>query len=120
MKKILLIMILLSSYVLAFEHIGTNNIDSKIQDKNVILDFYASWCPPCKIIEKHLNKYNDTKSDDVIIYKINIDENRDLLGRFGIKSIPTLVYVKNGKPVLKEVGLKNFDEIKANVNQYIY
>jgi len=120
MKRFLLLMVFLSTTLFAFENITTANFDEKVKGKKVILDFYATWCPPCKIISKNLKEYEKTKTDDVVVYKINIDEQRDLLGRFDVRSIPTLVYLDNGEPVYKEVGVSNAKEISANVKSYLH
>lgn len=117
--RTLLLTFILSSFLFAFEEINANNFDEKIKSKNVIVDFYAVWCPPCKIVAKHLKIYDKKSSDDVTIYKIDIDKNREILARFDIKSLPTLVYIKEGKPVFKEVGVRNHKIIAQNVKKYL-
>lgn len=108
------------NFLFGFEQITKSNFDDKVGNKKVIIDFYASWCPPCKIVNKHLTIYDKLKNDDVTIYKVDIDTQRELVSRFDIKSIPTLVYLKNGKPLFKESGIRNNKEIKANVDKYLH
>lgn len=119
MKSILLGLFLSVSSLFAFEYVTVENFEEKTKNKNVILDLYATWCPPCKVIGKTLKKYAESKPDDVVIYKIDIDKERELLTRFDVKSIPTLIYMKNGKVQLKEVGIRSMNEISANVQKYL-
>ncbi len=120
MKKIVVALLLSLSSLFAFEHLTIDNFDEKIKDKKVIVDFYAPWCPPCKIIEKTLNKYEANKKENTVIYKVNIDKQRALLDRFGVKSIPTLVYVNNGEVKVAQAGVRSLDEIKNNVEKYLH
>ena len=119
MKRIILLLCLGAISLLAIEDISAKNITEKIKNKNVILDFYATWCPPCKVISKQLEAYNKNKRSNVVIYKIDIDKNKEVLSRFGIKSIPTLVYFKNGREVFQQVGITSEKKIAQNVNRYI-
>lgn len=119
MKKILIIFCLFASSLFAFEHLTVDNIDEKIKGKKVIIDFYASWCPPCKIIAKNLIAYDSIKPDEITIYKVDIDDQRELVSKFGVVSIPTLVYINDGKIVNLTVGVQSSDQIKANVTSYL-
>jgi thioredoxin 1 len=119
MKKVILIFCLFASSLFAFEHLTVDNIDEKLKGKKVILDFYASWCPPCKIIAKNLETYSETKPDEITIYKVDIDDQRDLVGKFGVESIPTLLYIKDGEIKKLSVGLQSLDQINDNVNAYL-
>lgn len=68
-------------------------------DKPCILDFYASWCGPCKMLSPHLDKMAQKYSKDIVVYKINVDKNRDLAMAFDARSIPLVVFIpKNGTP----------------------
>ena len=119
MKKILLVLLFFVSSMFSFENINSENFNKMVENKKVILDFYASWCPPCNVISKHLKIYDKSKNDNVYIYKVDIDNEKSLLKRFGVKSIPTLVYLKNGQPIFKELGIRNNKEIKSNVEEYL-
>lgn len=119
MKKILLIVVFLVTNIFAFEHLTSENIDEKLKDKKVILDFYAAWCPPCKIIAKNLNSFDEIKPKNVVIYKIDIDDQRDLIKRFDIKSIPTIVFLDNGEVKHLQVGLQTVNELEKNTNKYL-
>jgi len=111
MKKILITLLFSFVSLFAFEHLTADNIDEKLKDKKVIVDFYATWCPPCKIIAKNLIEYNKVKPSDVVIYKIDIDQYMDLAKRYNVRSLPTLAYFKDGKLIAKEVGVQDVDEL---------
>lgn len=119
MKKIFMLMMFSVVSVFAFEHLNVMNIDEKLENKNVIVDFYATWCPPCKIMTKNIAAYDKVKSPDVTIYKVDVDQEPELSEKFSIRTIPTLIYFKNGKLVKQEVGIKTIPELKANVKKYL-
>lgn len=78
----------------------------------VLLDFWAPWCGPCRMVAPILEEIAKEHEGRVRIGKINIDEEPGLAGQFGVMSIPTLVLVKNGQPVSASVGLKPKHKIK--------
>jgi thioredoxin 1 len=73
-------------------------------DTPVLLDFWAEWCSPCKMIAPLLDEAADEYADKLSVVKINIDENPNVPQKFGIRSIPTLMIFKNGTPQAQKLG----------------
>jgi thioredoxin 1 len=69
----------------------------------VLVDFWAPWCGPCRIVAPHLEELNDER-DDLIVVKLNVDENPETAAKYGIMSIPTLIVFRNGQPAKQIVG----------------
>ena len=78
----------------------------------VLLDFWAVWCGPCKMIAPILAEIAEER-DDVVIGKVDVDSEMELAMQFGVSSIPTLVVIKDGKPVNKAVGYMPKEKILA-------
>jgi thioredoxin 1 len=120
MKKIVLALLFSIISLFAYEELNIDNFDSKIKDKNVIVDFYASWCPPCKIVATNLEDFDVIKPENVGIYKVDVDAQLTLAKKYGVTKLPTIIYFKNGKPVKEYVGILTPEELleasKKNFN----
>lgn len=77
------------------------------QNKPLIVDFYANWCGPCKMLTPILEKSIKASNGKVDLLKINIDENQELAEEYNVTSIPTVVLIKDGKETSRFVGMKN-------------
>ncbi|GAB1606622.1 thioredoxin, mitochondrial-like [Argonauta hians] len=80
--------------------------------KPVIVDFHATWCGPCKLLAPRLEKVCDTYKDDVILAKVDIDDNTELAMKYNVSSVPTVIGVRNGKTIDQFIGLQPDDLIE--------
>lgn len=85
--------------------------------KTVLVDFFATWCGPCKMLAPILEDINKELPDEVQIAKIDIDESFDTARSYGVLSIPTLIMFKKGQEVDKIVGLRNKDAILEFIDE---
>lgn len=81
----------------------------------VIIDFYADWCGPCKMLSPILEEISN-ENEDITVYKVNIEDNQELATKFMITSIPTLVLMNNGAQLNTLVGLRTKEDILAEFN----
>lgn len=83
----------------------------------VLIDFFANWCGPCKMLTPVLEQFAEKTAGEVEIYKVDVDENLELCGQFNISSIPTLLFFKNGNLIFKELGFRSLDYLMEILNK---
>jgi thioredoxin 1 len=88
-------------------------------DGPVLVDFWAEWCGPCKMIGPSLEGISDELAGKVTIAKINIDENPDAPGKYGVRGIPTMILFKNGAPAATKVGAAPKSALKGWIESEI-
>ncbi|MCB0525119.1 MAG: thioredoxin [Saprospiraceae bacterium] len=81
-------------------------------DKPVLVDFYADWCAPCRAMKPILEELKSNLGDSVSIFKIDVDKNQAVSDKFDVRSIPTLIFFKNGKPMWRKSGIASATELK--------
>ena len=88
-------------------------------DRPVLVDFYATWCGPCKMLSPIVDELSSEYAGKVKVCKVNTDENMSLSSKFQITSIPCLIIFKEGRPVRKIVGFKPKNDIKRDLDEII-
>lgn len=94
------------------KHVNLENFEEEVNSGKVTLvDFFATWCGPCKMLGPVLEQVADEVKDTANIVKLDIDESMDLAKQFGVMSVPTMVIFKDGKEVDRIVGLRQKSQI---------
>ena len=99
----------------------TSTFDETVasSDKPVIVDFWAEWCGPCKMIAPILGEIAQENETDITVAKLNVDENPDLAMRFNVMSIPTLLVFKNGEVAKRLVGAKGKGALLQELQEFL-
>jgi len=99
------------------KHISDATFDSDVLQagKPVLVDYWAEWCGPCKMIAPILDEVSETYKDKLQVAKMNVDENREIPAKFGIRGIPTLMLFKDGQLAATKVGAMS----KAQLVQFL-
>jgi thioredoxin 1 len=87
------------------------------QDKAVLIDFFAEWCGPCKMMSPILKDVKDTLGDSITIIKIDVDKNQALASKYQVRGVPTLMLFKAGKQLWRQSGLLQKNEIIKTVEE---
>lgn len=98
-------------------HLKTQDFDKKISEGITLVDFWATWCPPCRIQGPILDKLADSIGSKALISKVDVDQEQELAQRFMIRSIPTLILFKDGKQIETMVGVQSQEVLTEKINQ---
>ena len=103
------------------KHVSDATFDADVlkAGKPVLVDYWAEWCGPCKMIAPILDEVSATYQDKLQIAKMNVDENRDIPAKYGIRSIPTLMLFKDGQLAATKVGAMSKAQLTAFIDQQL-
>lgn len=97
--------------------INENEFNELVSDGLVLVDFFAEWCGPCRMLAPILEDFASEESE-IEVYKVNVDDEPDLAREFQVSSIPTMILFKDGKQIDKKIGFAPKDALKAWINTH--
>jgi thioredoxin 1 len=100
-------------------NITDDTFKNEISKGLVLVDFWAPWCGPCKMIAPVLEEINEEMGDQVKIAKLNVDDNQVTTGEFGVMSIPTLLLFKDGEVVEKVIGFQPKENLVEVISKHL-
>ncbi|WP_339147102.1 MULTISPECIES: thioredoxin [unclassified Sutcliffiella] len=103
---------------MAITNATDQNFTQETSEGLVLADFWAPWCGPCKMIAPVLEELDQDMGEKVKIVKVDVDENQETAGKFGVMSIPTLLVIKNGEVVDKAVGYQPKEALAELLNKH--
>ncbi|HLQ73676.1 MAG TPA: thioredoxin [Bacillota bacterium] len=103
---------------MAIVNVTDENFASETEKGLVLADFWAPWCGPCKMIAPVLEEVDSEMSDKVKIVKLDVDENQETAGKYGVMSIPTLLLMKDGNVVDQVVGFQPKEALVTLINKH--
>jgi len=103
------------------KEMNRESFNSEVVEKKLpaVVDFWATWCPPCRVIGPIVENLSKKYEGKVLICKVNVDENQDLAGEFSVMNIPTLLFFKDGKMIHKHVGATTEDDLENQIKQHL-
>ncbi|MGE7762385.1 thioredoxin [Peribacillus sp. NPDC097895] len=103
---------------MTIKHVTDDNFASEIKEGLVLVDFWAPWCGPCKMIAPVLHEIDDEMGDQVKIVKLNVDENSNTTSEYGVMGIPALLLFKDGEKVDQAIGFQAKEAISALIEKH--
>jgi len=101
---------------MSLENLNSDNFNEKIRSGATVVDFYADWCGPCKRLTPVLEQIADSNKD-INVFKVNVDDCNDIASQYGVRSIPYLVFFKDGEKVSTLTGLCDQNKILTEVDK---
>jgi thioredoxin 1 len=100
--------------------LNESNFQDAIKSASIaVVDFWAEWCMPCKLLEPVMEEIEAKLRDKMSFFRVNVDENPSLAAKYGIEGVPTLVIFKNGKPIDEIVGFRPFNMLYKELTAYL-
>lgn len=99
---------------------STQEFDDLLKENRyVLVDFWATWCAPCRMVAPVIEKIADNYSEKVVVAKVDVDDQEELAIRYGIQTIPTIIFYKEGKIASKEIGVKPMSSFTKMIDSNI-
>lgn len=98
---------------------GSFEADVINSEQLVVLDFWAQWCGPCKMISPIVEELAEEFTGKAVIGKVDVDANQELPMKYSVRSIPTLLFIKNGEVVDRQVGALSKDALKSKIEKHL-
>jgi thioredoxin 1 len=101
--------------------VGEGNFESEVVQSNVpvVVDFWAEWCQPCKMLSPVLDRISSRYEGRLKVVKCNVDENQDIALKYGVMSIPNLIFFRDGQVVNQAVGYMNESQLSTKVDEVL-
>jgi thioredoxin 1 len=100
--------------------LNDQNFTAKTKTGTVLVDFWAAWCMPCKLMVPVLNELAEEAGDRITVAKLNVDDSPKVAGKYGIRSIPTMIVFRHGKEIKRIVGVKAKDYLLKEIDRLGY
>ncbi|HPU96632.1 MAG TPA: thioredoxin [Candidatus Hydrogenedentes bacterium] len=101
------------------KELNSANFDETIAKGVTLVDFWAEWCGPCRVMGPHVDAVARQFEGKAVVAKVNVDEEQQLAIRYGINSIPAFILFKDGQPVDRLIGVVNPDALAGMINKYL-
>jgi len=100
-------------------HLNYPNFDKVVSKSTILVDFWAEWCGPCKVQDPILDELANEMNEQILVGKVNVDDNRTLAGKYGIMNIPTMILFRNGEKLHHFTGVQSKERILHILKKYM-